>query len=916
MESVFVPHPKGPPLFTPRLAGLCACVLLLWAAAGRADAATRTVCASGCDYSDPQAAIDAASFGDTILLRAGETFIGHYTLPAKAGSGLIVIRGDAPDADLPDAGERLVPATRPGGNTALSRLARIVGRGGAYKTAPLLRTDPGAHGYLIQFIDFDGAAHLGYETLVLMGTDTTATPPSDIRFDRVYIHGHRYKGQKRGITLNGRQIAVVNSYISDIKAINADSQAINGYNGAGPFTIENNYLEAAGENVLFGGADPAVTNLVPSDIVLRRNHLFKPLEWRNAILPAPGSVRASAGSGGALAAGTHFFRVVAVMASGTRTAVSAPSAEVSAVVSSSGRVTVTWAAVAGADKYRVYRGTASGGQSKYLETAATSLAYPGTGEIAGTPATSGTKWVVKNIFELKNAQRVTVDGNLLENCWAAGQYGYAIVLTPRNSGSAPWTRVQVITFTNNIVRHVPGVVNIAGYDDSDPTLRTERITFRNNLFADINHSAYGTNAKALLVGDGAATLVFDRNTIIHTNSSVLYAYGAAMPGLVYTNNVSQHHRYGIMGDGATTGNPTIAKFFPGASVQCNVLAGGPASLYPAPNSFPTLAEWDAAFVNPGADDYRIAAGSAFATAGCGGSMPGADFTKLEAAMQASSVNDPPVGDPANQPPIADAGGPYSATAGSLVSADGTGSRDPDGSVLDYVWSWGDEVLVRAADLAASAIHGTEWVRTDTADAAGGVMLLNPDRGAAKRTAALVAPASYVEFTVDVAAGVPYRLWLRSRATSNSYSNDSLYLQFSGAVDGAGAPLARIGTTAALPVILEEGRDAGVSGWGWSDAGYDAVAPPVYFAQTGRQTIRIQQREDGVGWDQLVLSSAVYPSAPGRARDDTTIVDESFGRSTGVSAAHRYALPGTYPLVLSVTDGGGATASAATTVTVR
>ena len=70
---------------------------------------------------------------------------------------------------------------------------------------------------------------------------------------------------------------MLNSYISDIKAVNADSQAIAGYNGAGPFTIENNYLEAAGENVLFGGADPAVTNLVPSDIVLRRNHLFKPL---------------------------------------------------------------------------------------------------------------------------------------------------------------------------------------------------------------------------------------------------------------------------------------------------------------------------------------------------------------------------------------------------------------------------------------------------------------------------------------------------------------------------------------------------------------------------------------------------------------------------------------------------------------
>src|SRR4029453_125005 len=232
-------------------------------------------------------------------------------------------------------------------------------------------------------------------------------------------------------------------------------------------------------------------------------------------------------------------------------AVSTPSSEVSATVGSAGRVTVTWSAVPGADKYRVYRGTTSGGQSKYLETTATSFAYPGSGEVAGTPATSGTKWVVKNHFELKNAEHVTVEGNVFENCWAAGQAGYSTLLTPPNSGSPPWTRGQDVTFTNNIIRHVAAVVNIAGFDDSDPSGRTERITFRNNLFEDVNVSAYGTNAKARLVGDGAAYLVFDRNTIIHTNSSVLFAYGAAMPGVVYTNNLSQHQKYGIMGDGSS-----------------------------------------------------------------------------------------------------------------------------------------------------------------------------------------------------------------------------------------------------------------------------------------------------------------------------------------------------------------------------
>ena len=58
--------------------------------------------------------------------------------------------------------------------------------------------------------------------------------------------------------------------------------------------------------------------------------------------------------------------------------------------------------------------------------------------------------------------------------------------------------------------------------------------------------------------------------------------------------------------------------------------------------------------------------------------------------------------------------------------------------------------------------------TSQADAAGGAMLLNPDKGAAKRAAALASPGSYVEFTVNAAAGVPYYLWLRMRASNNAY----------------------------------------------------------------------------------------------------------------------------------------------------
>ena len=48
-------------------------------------------------------------------------------------------------------------------------------------------------------------------------------------------------------------------------------------------SIINNYLEAAGENLMFGGSPSAIPNLVPTGIEIRRNYLYKPLRWKQAI---------------------------------------------------------------------------------------------------------------------------------------------------------------------------------------------------------------------------------------------------------------------------------------------------------------------------------------------------------------------------------------------------------------------------------------------------------------------------------------------------------------------------------------------------------------------------------------------------------------------------------------------------------
>jgi microbial collagenase len=43
----------------------------------------------------------------------------------------------------------------------------------------------------------------------------------------------------------------------------------------------------------------------------------------------------------------------------------------------------------------------------------------------------------------------------------------------------------------------------------------------------------------------------------------------------------------------------------------------------------------------------------------------------------------------NDPPVADPNGPYSGTVGIAVTFDGTGSSDVDGTIVSYMWDFGD-----------------------------------------------------------------------------------------------------------------------------------------------------------------------------------------------------------------------------------
>jgi Right handed beta helix region len=181
----------------------------------------------------------------------------------------------------------------------------------------------------------------------------------------------------------------------------------------------------------------------------------------------------------------------------------------------------------------------------------------------------------------------------------------------------------------------------------------------------------------------------------------------------------------------------------------------------------------------------------------------------------------------------------------------------------------EEIVIHAADV--TSVHG-DWAAIADSTAAGGTALRNPNRGAAKIATPLAAPASYVDVSFDARAGLAYHVWVRMRAEGNAWANDSIYMQLSAATDAAGAPVYRIGTTRAATIVLQDATDAPISGWGWNDAGWASMATPVYFERDGRQTLRIQQREDGAVFDQIVISARRYLAAsPGALTNDRTIV---------------------------------------------
>jgi hypothetical protein len=218
-----------------------------------------------------QQALNDASPGDNIVLEAGAAYTGNFVLPNKGPmDAYITIRSSQSDSLPP--GVRVRPDDG-------RLMAAIV----TPNTAPAISAPDGANHYRLIGLEVRPAPGVYVSDLVLLGSGATASAdalPYDFVLDRVYVHGDAGVGSKRGVALNGKQVVIQNAYISDFKSTNQDAQAVCGWNGPGPFTVANSYLEASGENIMFGGAETAIPGLVPSDIAIEGNYFLKPLSWQ------------------------------------------------------------------------------------------------------------------------------------------------------------------------------------------------------------------------------------------------------------------------------------------------------------------------------------------------------------------------------------------------------------------------------------------------------------------------------------------------------------------------------------------------------------------------------------------------------------------------------------------------------------
>jgi hypothetical protein len=286
-----------------------------------------------------------------------------------------------------------------------------------------------------------------------------------------------------------------------------------------------------------------------------------------------------------------------------------------------------------------------------------------TGQAGFVGGTNGKPFVVKNLLELKNAQRVLVDSNIMEDSWGGfSQVGFGILITPKNQGGrdgtnlCPVCQVTDVTIRYTYISHVAAGLQIANaLAGTGAALDGERYSIHDIVVDDIDGTKYNGPGEFVQVSSSAGAPVLQNVTINHITAfppSIMAMIGdfvainTQMKNFVFTNSILNAGPFPVWSTGSGSTNcayhdqplTTFNACFSPYSFASNAVIGSPSSyppsLWPSGNSFPASAS-TIQFVNyngGNGGDYHLQSSSPYKGAGTDGKDLGADINAVDAAI--------------------------------------------------------------------------------------------------------------------------------------------------------------------------------------------------------------------------------------------------------------------------------------------
>jgi len=265
---------------------------------------------------------------------------------------------------------------------------------------------------------------------------------------------------------------------------------------------------------------------------------------------------------------------------------------------------------------------------------------PGNASFVG--GSHGHPFIVKNNFELKNANRVLLEGNVMEDVWGGfSQNGFQIVLTPKSQ----FNKCSVCVVANVTIRYTETshsgaglTVSAARSDMGGSAQGVENISIHDVVVDDVNAAQFFGGGGTL--GLSAYPQMFWRNvTISHITATspswMLMVVGSINPSpmtnLALINNILTVGKYQITGTGAGASencafNMAIpAKIFESCFTEStfagNVIADGTGA-WPTGQSFPSVQQIRFVNYNNGnGGNYQLCVGTSNPAATCAGASP-------------------------------------------------------------------------------------------------------------------------------------------------------------------------------------------------------------------------------------------------------------------------------------------------------